>query len=587
MPSDPSATDNESPIERLRGPSTRNWSQPREPEQKAMKADAVIDLGWGRLLFGQTFDSARHLADELCKEAPGRRDLCVYLRDPHVVLSMAPDRLFLDPSHTYRIWPDRYRGESKRKAAVTIRPIGTIEEAKEACEVYLKRSMVCGNPENMLDMAGDAVATYHVAIDEHGTVVGSILGVDHVPIFHDPENGASIWSLAVDPRCHLPGVGQALVSHVIEHFFSLGRELVDLSVLHNNTEAIALYEKLGFTRVPAFCIKHKNPINEQYFVPPHKDEKLNPYAQIIADEARRRGVRVEIVDAEYGFMKLSLGGREVHCRESLSDLTSAVAMSRCDDKRVTRRILERQGIKVPAQAVAVGDEEDDAFLSQHGRIVVKPARGEQGQGITVDVTDGQTMRNAIAEARRHCEHVLLEQFADGDDVRVIVIDEEVVAAAVRRPAMITGDGTHTVRQTIEHYSRRRAAATGGESKVPLDAETERCVAAGGYAMDDVLPEGTDLQVRKTANLHTGGTIHDITAKLHTKVADDCCAAARVLGMPVVGLDLLMSDPASEGYVMIEANERPGLANHEPQPTAERFIEVLFPQLGRRRAEMYR
>jgi hypothetical protein len=31
------------------------------------------------------------------------------------------------------------------------------------------------------------------------------------------------------------------------------------------------------------------------------------------------------------------------------------------------------------------------------------------------------------------------------------------------------------------------------------------------------------------------------------------------------------------YVIIEANERPGLANHEPQPTAERFVDLLFPQ----------
>jgi hypothetical protein len=29
-------------------------------------------------------------------------------------------------------------------------------------------------------------------------------------------------------------------------------------------------------------------------------------------------------------------------------------------------------------------------------------------------------------------------------------------------------------------------------------------------------------------------------------------------------------------VFIEANERPGLANHEPQPTAQRFIDLLFP-----------
>jgi D-alanine-D-alanine ligase-like ATP-grasp enzyme len=33
----------------------------------------------------------------------------------------------------------------------------------------------------------------------------------------------------------------------------------------------------------------------------------------------------------------------------------------------------------------------------------------------------------------------------------------------------------------------------------------------------------------------------------------------------------------EEYVFIEANERPGLANHEPRPTAQAFVDLLFPR----------
>ncbi len=54
-------------------------------------------------------------------------------------------------------------------------------------------------------------------------------------------------------------------------------------------------------------------------------------------------------------------------------------------------------------------------------------------------------------------------------------------------------------------------------------------------------------------------------------------AARILRIPVVGLDLLVPDLSGDHYAIIEANERPGLANHEPQPTAERFIDFLFPE----------
>src|SRR5690606_18450719 len=348
-------------------------------------------------------------------------------------------------------------------------------------------------------------------------------------------------------------------------------------VMYDNVQAIALYEKLGFERVPVYCVKNKNPINEKLFVGPDASGDLNIYARILVDEARRRGIGVEVLDAEHGYFRLSHGGRTIACRESLSDLTTAVAMSRCDDKRVTRNVLAAAGLNVPDQVLARDEESVGAFLRRHERIVVKPARGEQGRGVKVDLRDLDEVKAAIAEARKCCEHVILEAMAPGEDLRVIVIDYQVVAAATRRPAEITGDGQNDIRSLIVKQSRRREAATGGESSIPLDEETERTGRAAGYEMSDVLPGGTSLAVRKTANLHTGGTIHDITDRIHPAVRAASEQAARALEIPVVGLDLMLPDLQGPEYSIIEANERPGLANHEPQPTAERFIDLLFPQ----------
>ena len=83
-------------------------------------------------------------------------------------------------------------------------------------------------------------------------------------------------------------------------------------------------------------------------------------------------------------------------------------------------------------------------------------------------------------------------------------------------------------------------------------------------------------MRRTANLHTGGTIHDVTAELHPDIVAACDPRGRAIDIPVTGLDLLVPDPAGPEHVFIEANERPGLANHEPQPTAESFVDLLFP-----------
>jgi GNAT-family acetyltransferase (TIGR03103 family) len=305
-------------------------------------------------------------------------------------------------------------------------------------------------------------------------------------------------------------------------------------------------------------------------------DELNAYSRILVDEARRRGISVRIVDPGRGELVLSRNGRTVRTLESLSELTSAVAFRICDDKRHTRQVLERAGIPVPPGRTATFDERDTEFLTEHGNLVVKPARGEQGWGVTVDVTDHAGLQRALHDARSWCPDVLLERRIEGQDLRIVVIGDEVVAAAVRRPAYVVGDGVQTVTELIEAASRRRAVETDGASTIQIDGNTLRFLREAGHEPGDVLPEGVELTVRRTANLHTGGTIHDVTAVLHPALAEVAVDVARAIGIPVVGVDLIVDDPRSPGCVVIEANEQPGLANHEPQPTAQRFIDLLFP-----------
>jgi GNAT-family acetyltransferase (TIGR03103 family) len=219
-------------------------------------------------------------------------------------------------------------------------------------------------------------------------------------------------------------------------------------------------------------------------------------------------------------------------------------------------------------------------MREVGEVVVKPARGEQGRGITVGVRGEAGLEKAVALALQFCPDVLVEELVAGDDLRVIVIDGTVAAAAVRRPAEVVGDGRHTVTDLVRATSRRRERATGGESSIPLDDTTAEVVRDAGHEMDDVPPPGERIRVRRTANLHTGGTIDDVTQLLHPEIAEASVRAAAALDIPVTGLDFLVPDVSGPDYVFIEANERPGLANHEPQPVVERFVDLLFPETRR-------
>ena len=567
-------------LERMTSLSLKSWQSATGPDAVSLKNDTVVEMGWGRIIFGHTFQSNHALYDTICKEGTNKRDIAFYLRDPHVLLSMGPDKLFMDPSHTYRLWFHDYRPGRKRWPTFTVRRLSMKSDAEAVNRIYRSRKMVAADTGFYLDKTASRLRTYLVAEElKSRRIIGTVTGLDHVEAFNDPESGASLWCLAVDPQAKAPGVGEAMVRHLAEHYMARGRSYIDLSVMHDNAEAIALYEKLGFQRVPVFCIKRKNQINEPFFTASAPEEKLNPYARIITDEARRRGIGVEVLDEEHNYFKLMHGGRSMVCRESLTELTSAIAMSRCDDKRLTHGLLRAAGLKVPRQfTVNVDDGESNAsVLEELKRVVVKPARGEQGNGISVDVRSPEALEKAVAWAGQYCPDVIIESYMQGEDLRLIVIDNKVVAAAVRRPPVIVGTGRHSISELIQKYNRRRASATDGESRIPLDDETRRCIRQAGHNLDDVIAAEKKIKVRKTANLHTGGTIEDVTDIIHPTLVEAAEQAATVLNIPVTGLDMIVPDLKGPEYVIIEANERPGLANHEPQPTAERFIDLLFPQ----------
>ena len=550
---------------RLAGDGSEPHDQPR-----------ALHCGWGRLLIGHTYPDPASLAEALQQERPGERDIALYVAAPQQLLAQAPQQLFLDPSDTLRLWFTDYRQAQRVFRGFRIRRAQSASDWQAINTLYQARGMLPVQPE-LLTPRHQGGPVYWLAEDEDsGAVIGSVMGLNHSKAFDDPEHGSSLWCLAVDPHCTRPGVGEVLVRHLVEHFMSRGLAYLDLSVLHDNRQAKRLYEKLGFRNLPTFAVKRKNGINQQLFLGPGPEAGLNPYARIIVDEAYRRGIEVQVDDAAGGLFTLSLGGRRVRCRESLSDLTSAVSMTLCHDKRLTQQTLHNAGLLVPVQQLAGNADDNLAFLDEHGAVVVKPVDGEQGQGVAVNLTTYEEVSQAIEHARRFDSRVLLESFHPGHDLRIVVIGFEVVAAAVRHPAQVVGDGKHSVLQLIEAQSRRRQAATGGESRIPLDDETERTLRDAGFDYTSVLPAGQRLAVRRTANLHTGGTLEDVTERLHPVLADAAVRAARALEIPVVGLDLMVRDAEQPDYVIIEANERAGLANHEPQPTAERFVDLLFP-----------
>jgi GNAT-family acetyltransferase (TIGR03103 family) len=305
---------------------------------------------------------------------------------------------------------------------------------------------------------------------------------------------------------------------------------------------------------------------------------MNMYARILIDEARSRGITVNEIDSDFNIYSLTWDDEEVLCWESLTEKTTALTVTICQNKYLSQKLLARGGLNVPRHSLWEDEKQARGFLRECGnRLVVKPLNGEQGKGITIDVKTPVKLQEAAAEARRYDENVIMEEYIDGRDLRIIVIDYKFVAAIERIPAQVIGDGVSGIQDLIINRNKELLEKTDGESQIPLNKGTFDFILDQGYTLHDILPFGQILSVCRLANFHSGGTIKDVTPEITEQIKYISQKAAEILKIPVVGLDFLVPSIEGNEYVIIEANERPGLANHEPQPTAERFIDFLFPQ----------
>ncbi len=408
--------------------------RPNGPQAAEPRKDAIVDCGWGRVLFAQTFASAEGLAEAIRAEGPDRRDIAFYVREPHVTLAAAPQELFLDPSHTFRLDLSTYRPASQRRRTFFIRRISTRLDADGINRIYSARGMVPVPPEFFWSARDARVITVYVAEDaETGTILGSVMGIDHGRAFDDPEKGASLWCLAVAPDAPHPGLGESLVRRLAEQFQGRGCAFMDLSVIHDNEQAIALYEKLGFRRVPVYAVKRKNPINERLFTGVAPEDELNPYARIIVDEARRRGIAVERDRCRCAASSASaMAGASMACRESLSRVH--LGRRHVDLRRQARHPADRRGgRRAGAGAGGMPRRRQRPRLPRGARV----GRGEAGARRT-GARHRRRHAHAGGPARCHgrgapasAPTLLLETCFEGQDLR---LDRDRLPGGRRRPA---------------------------------------------------------------------------------------------------------------------------------------------------------
>ncbi|BEU95335.1 cyanophycin synthetase [Acidovorax sp. DW039] len=318
-----------------------------------------------------------------------------------------------------------------------------------------------------------------------------------------------------------------------------------------------------------------------------EDERLGPSTGAIVEAAVARGIPYRRL-TRGSLVQFGWGSKQRRIQAAEVDSTSAVAESIGQDKDLTKRLLHAAGVPVPlGKPVETVDEAWEVALKVGLPVVVKPQDGNQGKGVTVNITDRAQLEEAYKNAADYGT-VMVERFLPGHDFRLLVVGDQLVAAARREPPQVLGDGQHTVRELVDVVNqdpRRGEGHATSLTKIRLDDIAVARLAMQGLTPDSVPAKGQRVILRNNANLSTGGTATDVTDDVHPEVAARAVAAAQMVGLHICGVDMVAETvlrPLEEqGGGFVEVNAAPGLRMHlapsygKPRNVGQAMVDKLF------------
>lgn len=327
-------------------------------------------------------------------------------------------------------------------------------------------------------------------------------------------------------------------------------------------------------------------------------EEMELSTQMLLFDAIQKGVEVDILDEADQFLKLSHQDHVEYVKNgNMTSKDNYVIPLAMANKTVTKKILAAAGFPVPAGAEFANLEEGLAYypLIKDKQIVVKPKSTNFGLGISIfqEPASLDSYRKALEIAFSEDDSVLVEEFIAGTEYRFFILDGKCEAVLLRLAANVVGDGKHSIRDLVA--IKNDNPLRGRDHRSPLEiiqlGDIEQLMLAQqGYKVDDILPEGKQVFLRRNSNISTGGDSVDVTETMHPSYKELAAEMATVMGAWACGVDLIIPDsthPASKedpNCTCIELNFNPSMYMHTycaegpGQSITPKILAKLFPEI---------
>ena len=316
--------------------------------------------------------------------------------------------------------------------------------------------------------------------------------------------------------------------------------------------------------------------------------------RIMAEEAVALGLRVtHVADVADGqgllLMEGEGGSPRFHASGSMVSVQSAIGREIARDKALTKAVLARAGLPVAPGVVLRCEDDLQRLVELEPPWVLKPLDGTHGQDVVIGVATMEEAAAIFAERRRP---LLCEAVLHGREYRVVCVGFQVVAAALRKPAFVVGDGRRSVAELVDEKNRephRRPGHHGDRTRIDVDAEVLAELARQHLDPGSIVPAGEEVLLRRRANLSQGGEAYDATDEVCPENRALFARVAEAVDLAVVGIDV-MADSLGEPLAgqpaagIIDVNARPGLRMHhapsggQPRNVARAILKMTLGRL---------
>jgi cyanophycin synthetase len=320
-----------------------------------------------------------------------------------------------------------------------------------------------------------------------------------------------------------------------------------------------------------------------------EDERLGPSTGSIVEEAQSRGIPWIRLN-RHSLVQLGYGINQRRIQATVASTTGSIAVEIACDKEDTKLLLEQFSIPVPKGRIIYDEDDLKEAVEYIGYpVVIKPVSGNHGRGASINVRTWDDAVIGLAAAKKISKGVIIEKFITGFDCRVLVINYKLIAAAIRTPAAVTGNGKSTIQELIDLVNSDPRRGYGHEkvlTAIKVDDTTKSILKEKNLTLESILKKDETLHLKATANLSTGGTSTDVTDIMHPYNVFMCERIARIVGLDICGIDIMapnITEPINEnGGAVLEVNAAPGFRMHIapaeglPRNVAEPVVDMLYP-----------